>query len=597
MIGAEERQPIFFKAKIIILFLFLSFALCYPLLVNLFLSCSGDWDYFSFLYEIPSISLFEYHQFPLWNPYCGGGMTLIGNPQSGYLSPILLFTSVFGVFAGLKIAVWLHTFLGMWGMWLLSRHMGIQAPARFASPIVFMFSSCWAFHLAEGHIVWLPAAFLPFFFLLFLKGLTSKKRLMFAAGFETVMFYEGATYVLAYSLLILFVYVLADSVLKKSWLPLYGLIRVNILAAIFSAPKLLPVLETLANNPRITDNGARIPLKEFFQFFLDRSQSFRGSTILGGWWEYGCYLGVLGVSLYILSLTRWEKNKPILISSIFIALVAFGNFSEFAPWTALRLLPLFSGFKVSTRSMIVFVFSVALLVGLVLESMQRKREKSAVLFIAILVLFLGIDLFSVSHRVFSEAFLPSSIHLGKDISPSAPGRKFYRIAPASSTGLWRSVPTVHEQFFQISIPFEQRDVHGAWSDQYLPLLRNKGVVDAYETVPFRRYALPHTDGKYKGEYYFLGKGTVDIQEWSPNRFVYRVKSLAKGRLVINQNYWNGWRATSGMIQPFNGLLSVVLEKGEQTIAVYFLPYSFLLGVGIFAGSLIFMVIVYVKRRQ
>jgi hypothetical protein len=104
-------------------FLTLSAAFSLPLLKDLYSSGSGDWDYFMFLYEGPSISLFEYKQFPLWNPYCGGGISMIGNPQAGYLSPIFLFTAIFGVAAGLKIAVLVHTFLGLWGMWLLSGHL------------------------------------------------------------------------------------------------------------------------------------------------------------------------------------------------------------------------------------------------------------------------------------------------------------------------------------------------------------------------------------------------------------------------------------------------------------------------------------------
>jgi len=123
-----KREPLFVSPQNIwlqrllptFLFLALSLIFCFPLLKDLYSSGSGDWDYFMFLYEVPSITLFEYGQFLLWTPYCGGGISLIGNPQAGYLSPIFIFTALFGVAAGLKIAVLVHTFLGLWGMWLLS---------------------------------------------------------------------------------------------------------------------------------------------------------------------------------------------------------------------------------------------------------------------------------------------------------------------------------------------------------------------------------------------------------------------------------------------------------------------------------------------
>ncbi|MRR06355.1 MAG: hypothetical protein EG828_05335 [Deltaproteobacteria bacterium] len=582
-------------------FLTVSALLCLPLLRDLYSSCRGDWDYFFSLYEVASISVFEYHQFPLWNPYFGGGMPLIGNPQAGYLSPIFVLTALFGVVAGLKIAVWLHTFLGMWGMWLLCGHWGIKGPARCAAPVVFMFTSCWAFHLAEGHVVWLPAAFLPVLFLSFLKGLESRKWLLIAAVVESIMFYEGGTYILAFSLLFILVYVAFQSSATRCWRPLGAFLYINILAALLSAPKLLPVLEALVRSSRHTGSGGGISLRDFLLIFLDRSQSFNGSLHGFGWWEYGSYLGVVGVTLYIFSFSLYRKHKPLLCASLVLMIVSLGNFAEFAPWTLLHRLPLFSSFKVPTRSLIVFAFSAALLTGLSLESLQRTHENRAKIFVAILVLVMSVDLFSVSYRIFSEANQPSAMfsdELRPDTGANRENRgKLYRISPSATTGLLHSVPSVHEPFHQISVPIAQRNVHGAWSDQYLPLLLNRGVIDAYETFPFARNALPVTDKRYKGESYFMGRGAVELLQWTPNRLVFKVKALDRGFIVINQNFWAGWRATKGIVRPYNGLLSIECDKGEHTLSVYFLPTAFLVGVCLFAGTLGMLAIDRYRRRM
>src|SRR6266567_3505401 len=217
MIPASNKR--LHSSMYILFFLVISFAFCFPLLKDLYLSCRGDWDFYLFLHEIPSISVFEYGQFPLWNPYCGGGIPLLGNPQLGFPSPIFLVTALFGVVGGLKIAVWLHTFLGMWGMWLLSGYMGVRGPARLAPSFIFIFSGSWVLHLAEGHMVWLSAAFLPFFFLSFMKGIEQRRWLPACAIFESLMFYEGGTYVFAYSMLFVCVYALCYAVDRKSWQP------------------------------------------------------------------------------------------------------------------------------------------------------------------------------------------------------------------------------------------------------------------------------------------------------------------------------------------------------------------------------------------
>lgn len=576
---------------IIPLFFSISFFISLPLLRDLYSSCRGDWDYFFSLYEVPLISLFKYHQFPLWNPYFGGGMPLIGNPQAGYLSPVLVLTALFGAVAGLKIAVWLHTFLGLWGMWLLGGYLGINGPARFAPPCVFMFTSAWALHLAEGHIVWLPAALIPFLFLTFLKGLDSRAWLVFAAVIESIMFYEGGTYILAFTILFMVVYTAALAFMTRRFQPLAAFALVNIVAALLSAPKLLPVMELLVRNPRATGSGAGLSLNDFLMLIVDRSQSFFTTFHGHGWWEYGAYLGIPGIALYTLGLVRFREHGPLVLASFFMLLLTLGNFAAWAPWNILHNLPIFSFLKVPTRALIVFMFSAALMIGLALEKIRQTGDKHAAAMVAVLVVMLAADLFSVSYRIFAEAPRPSSMFYGKlQQKQTLDGVKPYRIAPSASSGLWNSVASLHNPFTQTSVPLSRRNAHGGWSDQYLHLLQNRGVVDAYETIPFSRYALAVTHANYRGEWYFLGKGTATLLSWSPNRLTFRVTAHENGRLVINQNFWNGWRTTDGILRPFNGLLSVDLGKGDHTISLRYLPTSFLAGVWLLTGTLILMVI-------
>lgn len=576
---------------IIPLFFSISFFISLPLLRDLYSSCRGDWDYFFSLYEVPLISLFKYHQFPLWNPYFGGGMPLIANSQAGYLSPVFVFTVLFGAVAGLKIAVWMHTFMGMLGMWLLGGHLGIRGPARFAPPCVFMFTSAWALHLAEGHIVWLPAALIPFLFLAFLKGLDSRAWLVCAAVIESIMFYEGGTYILAFTILFMLVYTVALSCMTRRLQPLAAFAVVNILAALLSAPKLLPAMELLVGNPRTVDSGAGYSLTDVLMFFVNRSQSFSTTFHGHGWWEYGAYLGILGVTLYISSLGRYREYKPLVLASLLMLLIAMGNFAAWAPWNMLHALPLFSFFKVPTRALIVFIFSAALLIGLALEKMRRTGEKHAAVMVAVLVMVLVVDLSSISYRIFSEASRHSSMFYGKLSHKKTPDTAKPDLIDSSSfAGIRSSVGSLHNPFTQISVPTALRYAHGGWSDQYRHILNNRGVVDAYETIPFGRHALAVTDTNYRGEYFFQGKGAATILSWSPNRLTFRVTAHENGRLVINQNFWSGWQTTGGILQPFNGLMSVELGKGDHTISLRYLPTSFLAGVWLLTGTLILMVI-------
>ena len=127
---------------------------------------------------------------------------------------------------------------------------------------------------------------------------------------------------------------------------------------------------------------------------------------------------------------------------------------------------------------------------------------------------------------------------------------------------------------QISIRLAERNAHGARSDQYLPLQQNRGVVDAYKTIPFTRYAHANSDESYVSEYYFTGDWAVSTIEWSPNQFVFHIKSENEDRLVTNQNFDQGWHSMTGNVTSHAWLLAIDLSPGDYEFAVFYLPNSF-----------------------
>jgi hypothetical protein len=566
---------------VVLFFLITSFIFCYPLLQKLYLSCRGDWDYYFSLQEVSSISLFEYGQFPLWNPYCGGGMPFMGNPQTAFPSLIFLCTSFFGVFAGLKIAVWLHTFLGMWGMWLLSGYMGVKGPSRLVTSVIFMFNGAWVLHLTEGHINWLSSALLPFLFMAYLKGCENKWWLIAAAFVESLMFYEGGAYVFAFCLLFVCIYGILRAIEIKAWKPVTTLISMNIIAALLSAPKILPVLDLLINNPRIKSAENGLSWDDCLSLFICPEKTLNSFAV----WEYGSYLGITVIIFYLASLTLFKKYQSLVLASIFIFLIAIGNFSEYSPWNVLHQLPLWCYFQAPTRALIVFNFTVSLLIGLYLGNPLKKFDIRMEILILIIVVYIAVDLFNTNSQVFAEAPKPVNVTVFRNTGVASVASNLYYIDPIATTAFWRSVPSVHKPFSQIRIPDLKRFAHGAWSDQYLPLLQNIGVVDAYETIPFARYARAFNDKDYRGEFYFVGKGVATQLKWSPNRLKYHVKLEQPDRLVINQNYWPGWRVTRGVVTRHNGLLAVDLPAGEYDLRIKYQPITFTAGLSLFFATL------------
>ncbi len=395
-----------------VFFLLVTVSFGRPVIENLTSLGRGDWDYFYFIHEVPQKTALVYGQFPLWNPYYCGGLSLIGNPQSRFLSPSFLLTSVFGVVPGLKIEILCHLFIGMIGMYWLLGYWSITPLVRIIPSIIFMLSGPLVFHLTEGDMVWLPTAYFPYVFLFFLKSLNNHKYALATAALLALMVFEGATYVLNFFLLFLALFCVFQSLHFRNLKPLTQLFIVLTLFILLAGPKLFPSFELIFQYPRKTPLSCSTPWKYLFDIFLDKNQSMYKlyePEPTTGWWAFGAYIGILPAVLYLTSFRLLRRQWPLLLASAILLLIGIGNFSTLSPWYLLHQLPLFSTMWVPSRVFIVFVFLLCILVGLNLEDLKKKMRFAPHL---LLLLILGVvfcDLTTVNSSIFYQAFRPFKV--------------------------------------------------------------------------------------------------------------------------------------------------------------------------------------------
>jgi hypothetical protein len=65
------------------------------------LPLNGDTDMFDQLRWVPYYTVTHFHQWPFWNPYKCGGMTMLGNPESGIVTPFFVLFLALGLIPGL----------------------------------------------------------------------------------------------------------------------------------------------------------------------------------------------------------------------------------------------------------------------------------------------------------------------------------------------------------------------------------------------------------------------------------------------------------------------------------------------------------------
>ncbi len=73
---------------------------------------------------------------PLWNEYIFGGVTHLGNPQTGALYPPKVIGLFFDTNRAMGVLVAAHLVLLAVGMVLLVRRLGCRPPAGFAAALV-----------------------------------------------------------------------------------------------------------------------------------------------------------------------------------------------------------------------------------------------------------------------------------------------------------------------------------------------------------------------------------------------------------------------------------------------------------------------------
>ena len=108
---------------------------------------------------------------------------------------------------------------------------------------------------------------------------------------------------------------------------------------------------------------------------------------------------------------------------------------------------------------------------------------------------------------------------------------------------------------------------------------NTGAMNCYEYTGFPTRVTGSNQPGYRGEQYLLGPGTATITKWTPNALSYDIVAPRDTTLVVNQNYDDGWRVSSGNGEVFSNddLLAVRIAAGSQRLALVYRDKYFSLG--------------------
>ncbi len=371
--------------------------------------------------------------------------------------------------------------------------------------------------------------------------------------------------------LFLFTYGIAESIRTKSLKPILCLIFIFILALGLGAIKFIPTFKYALDHQRLTLSEEFTSLKGLYHVLLNREQNLNAKYFDSqkwGWWEYGAYIGWIPLALTVIGLLiLWKRELSLFLTGILMISLAMGDFGSWSPWNLLHKLPLINSLYVPSRFIILVMFVIAIISGLAIEKLFKKSEKlpAVKLLLLLLVAATTVDLFLISRQSLLGTFSHAPISVESD-------RVFHHLID-NNPG--RS---------------------GAASSMYLNLLANRGTLNAYDNVPHQAFAKSIGDQNYKGELYLEDAGTASYQHWSPNRLVVDVEVDNETRVIINQNYDDGWKVKGRKAENFNGLLSSKVFPNDHMIEFYYLPNEFMIGTIISLLFLLGAVLLLIKRK-
>ncbi len=333
-----------------------------------------------------------YHSFPLWNPYLFSGTPFPGNPTTAMFYPpnwlFLIFNSdtTFGYIYALDV------YLMALFTYLFAKEIIKDEFAAFVSGMIFGFSAITSVRLNPGHIlildgiVWFPLLLLCY------EKLLQQKKIFFAiaAGIVVGLMLLSAFFqTIAYALFATCLYILFRIIFDKKLRNNLGEIYKNIILPVFlsfiigmgiAAVQLLPTIEFTQYSLRTIgisfDFAASFSMHPFqiisfvLPYYFGSPDLFWGK---GNFHETAAYCGVIPLLLIIFALQkRYNKYIPIFIILASIAvLYALGKYSPVF-YLFRTYIPGFNSFRVSSRMLFVYVFSIALLAGFGLRNIYAK---------------------------------------------------------------------------------------------------------------------------------------------------------------------------------------------------------------------------------
>jgi len=544
-------------------------------------------------------SILIFKKIPFWSPYFGGGYPFYRHPSNMIFSPLFyLFILPFGSVCGSKLAVLFSYYIGVIGMYFLTRHyFKFNILGSFFSSGVFILNSYLPYQLSTGGYPFVNLLYVPFIFYCFLRAKKNNKYLFCCAFLLVLIFLNGINLKIAPIFLFLCFFSLLRLLISKETVCLKKLTIIVTFFMLLGAVKLIPLVNLLSSD----SVGKSLPrnITALRAYEAAESRTFDWNTLRRAILHPGPYLsderelpglpdglnvgsvmyfGIIPVVFFLAgSILYFRELKTYLILLFFFVALIMGSHFIINILNYLNYIPVFNSIYSPAKY---YTFYIVLLISLVSGKIfsapyKFKCSKSLVTVLTFLGLFGMADMFLNNILYFTTL---SSIK--KNVTLARRQDDFFQISfldkDKDRTSFKRYRP-------DLDIPSANstrvEDIGGGM--QYFLLKQNIGKIDWFGDLELDESAVPRYYGSafygnywydaddirpengifinpgYKGEAHLQGSDIrVKFKLINPDTFELTGNLKPSDTVIINQNYDRFWRTTIGSVDNFNGLISI-----------------------------------------
>ena len=354
------------------------------------LGTAGDWSYFTAHDTSVWLSLAVHHELPGWDPFACGGIPLLGNLHVRPLGITALCSSLFGLLPGLRIALWLMVLLGLEGAFRWARHRGVAGIGALAAAVLFAMSGRLVQAIAEGQPGLLAFELAPWALLGLERGWRDWRAATVGGLWMALSFLEGGAVPTPLTAVLLGVVALSRTVLALGrwrrdgtghsdagrddagrddvpiWRPLATLAWMGLVAALATAWRLFPVVESLLRWPRDWQANDVYTIGHVLNMMA--VDSVPGTHMANG----SSFLGATVFILAAVALLLRDRRAvwPLLLALLTLDL-ATGTKDFLGLFLAIHKLPVLHNLRHPMRFSLFTALPLGVLVGLTIEHLER----------------------------------------------------------------------------------------------------------------------------------------------------------------------------------------------------------------------------------